>query len=171
MVHTNPGILLAGSGSAPGVFLAGGRQGLQGCALVFTALLRVQTAVPHTSAQLWGLGQADLSHLVVLLAGGRILLFSKDVFVCITLEPLIHPCPILCFLCDCCKSSLSSFEEGREETASGSSEILRGAAWAAWGVGEGCEQFRMSWQNHGVAGTARAPSASWDPQGPVLPQL
>lgn len=136
--------------------------------------------MPPTSAQLWGLGQADLSHLVVLLAGGRILLFSKDVFVCITLEPLIHPCPILCFLCDCCKSSLRSSGEGREETASGSSEILRGAVWAAWGVGEGCEQFRMSWQNHGggwhcqgslcqlgssgpCAGTA--PSRAWNTKG------
>lgn len=43
-------------------------------------------------------------------------------------------------------------EQGRNSPSS--SEVLRGASWAAWGLGEECEEFRMSHRTLVVAGTA-----------------
>lgn len=69
-------------------------QELQGCALVFTE----GANSPTPSAQLWGLGQAGCSHLVVLVAGGRILAFLARVVLSASLwSPQSMPVPSSAF--------------------------------------------------------------------------
>ena len=118
--------------------------------MLFTALPSVQTqrCVARLPA-LYGRGGAGCSHLAILLAGGRILFFSKGMFAHVALEPQIGLCPILCLLWDRCKSSSSSAGEGRGEN---NPRLLRGAERSSVTrrLGEERGQSRTNRRYHGA---------------------